>query len=91
MGDEIRNKRMAYFVCCISSFAERYKLTDRQAFNYLQRFRGMNFKSSSVLVKSFVISVAIKPGATALTLMFLAPNSFAKDLVKPIKPALAAE
>ena len=43
MGDEIRNKRMAYFVCCISSFAERYKLTDRQAFNYLQRFRGMNF------------------------------------------------
>ncbi len=34
--------------------------------------------------------VSMKPGATALTVMPREPTSFAKDFVKPIRPALAA-
>ena len=37
-----------------------------------------------------VIAVSIRPGATALTLMFLEPNSFATDFAKPSRPALEA-
>lgn len=43
MGEEIKNRRIAYFICCIAAFAERYNLTDKQAFGYLQRFKGIDF------------------------------------------------
>jgi hypothetical protein len=38
-----------------------------------------------------VNSVATRPGATALTVMFFAATSRARVRVKPITPALAAE
>ena len=38
-----------------------------------------------------VISVAMKPGATALTVMFLRPTSCARALVAAMSPPLAAE
>ena len=55
-----------------------------------KRFNGIK---SNIFVGSrlSVIFVLINPGATALTLIFLEPSSFAKDLVKPIKPAFEAE
>ena len=40
--------------------------------------------------RTSVISVSIKPGATALDLTPLEPNSRATDLVNPIIPALDA-
>ena len=53
-------------------------------------FKGI---ASTILLvsKSFVISVCINPGATAFTRMLREATSFAKDFVKPITPALAAE
>lgn len=38
-----------------------------------------------------VIFVSIKPGATAFTLIFEGPSSFASALVRPMTPALEAE
>ena len=35
--------RMTYFVYCIKAFAERYRLTSKQAFAYLNRFKGISF------------------------------------------------
>ena len=40
--------------------------------------------------KERVISVSIKPGAMVFTVTFLPPISRAKDLLKPIIPALEA-
>lgn len=37
-----------------------------------------------------VMSVAMKPGATALTVMFRPASSFARDFVMPMTPALLA-
>ena len=37
-----------------------------------------------------VMAVSMRPGATALTLIFLEPNSFASDLHRPIRPAFEA-
>ena len=37
------------------------------------------------------MSVAMKPGATTLTVMPREPISCASDLVRPIRPALAAQ
>jgi hypothetical protein len=36
------------------------------------------------------MAVLIYPGATALTVMFLEPSSFARDFVIPISPAFEA-
>ncbi len=38
-----QQNRMAYFVCCINAFAEHYNLTEKQAFAYLHRFKGLDF------------------------------------------------
>lgn len=35
--------RMTYFIYCINAFADRYKLTPKQAFVYLRRYKGMSF------------------------------------------------
>ncbi len=42
MNEQLQN-RITYFVYCINSFAERYKLSSKQAFAYLQRFKGLAF------------------------------------------------
>ncbi len=36
------------------------------------------------------MAVSMRPGATALTLIFLEPNSFASDLQRPMSPAFEA-
>ena len=41
--------------------------------------------------RAAVISVAMKPGATALTVTFRLASSLARLLVRPIRPALLAE
>ena len=42
MDDKLQN-RITYMVDCINAFAERYRLTAKQAFAYLNRFKGMDF------------------------------------------------
>jgi hypothetical protein len=34
---------MTYFIYCINAFDERYRLTAKQAFSYLYRYKGMDF------------------------------------------------
>ena len=47
--------------------------------------------STTFSSKTPVISVEINPGAIALERIFLDPNSFATDFVKPNIPAFDAE
>ena len=42
MDNDLR-ARITYMVYCINAFAERYRLTAKQAFAYLNRFKGMDF------------------------------------------------
>ena len=42
MDDKLQN-RITYMVYCINAFADRYRLTAKQAFAYLNRFKGMEF------------------------------------------------
>ena len=42
MNDQLKN-RVTYFVYCINMFAERYGLSSKQAFAYLQPFKGLHF------------------------------------------------
>lgn len=41
--DKDQQNRITYTVYCINAFAERYRLTAKQAFAYLDRFGGMAF------------------------------------------------
>ncbi len=49
-----------------------------------------SFSALSSSLKPCVISVSMKPGATALTVMLRLPISWASDFVNPIKPAFDA-
>ena len=40
--EEIKNK-VIYIDYCISAFADKYKLTNKQAYAYLSRFKGLDF------------------------------------------------
>lgn len=42
MNKQLSN-RVTYIIYCINAFAERYKLSTKQAFAYLQRFKGLDF------------------------------------------------
>ena len=42
MNTELRNK-IEYIVVCISEFANRYALTFRQSYNYLDFYKGIDF------------------------------------------------
>lgn len=35
--------RIEYIVCCVGAFAERFNLTNAQAYAYLRRFTGIDF------------------------------------------------
>lgn len=35
--------RIEYVVCCVGAFAARHKLTNYQAYNYLNRYSGIDF------------------------------------------------
>lgn len=35
--------RIEYVVCCVGAFAERFNLTNAQAYVYLRRFTGIDF------------------------------------------------
>ncbi|MDO4929868.1 MAG: DUF3791 domain-containing protein [Bacteroidales bacterium] len=37
------NNKVAYIICCINKFADRYGLSPKQSYAYLQRFRGVAF------------------------------------------------
>ena len=41
--NEQQQNRVIYIIYCINAFAERYKLSAKQAFAYLQRFKGLVF------------------------------------------------
>lgn len=40
--EEIKNK-VIYIDYCISAFADKYGLTNKQAYDYLSRFKGLEF------------------------------------------------
>lgn len=42
MDKQLQN-RVTYMIYCINAFAERYRLSAKQAFAYLQRFKGLTF------------------------------------------------
>lgn len=42
MNEQLQN-RVTYIIYCINAFADRYKLSAKQAFAYLQRFKGLVF------------------------------------------------
>lgn len=42
MNEQLQN-RVTYIIYCINAFAERYRLSTKQAFAYLQRFKGLAF------------------------------------------------
>lgn len=42
MNSELKNK-IEYIVACISEFANRHTLSFRQAFNYLDFYKGIDF------------------------------------------------
>ena len=58
------------------------------SFGVPPRFIGIELRHSSTALGSIasVISVSINPGAIALHLIFLDPNSSATDFVNPINP-----
>lgn len=35
--------RITYIIYCVSAFANRYGLSNKQAYSYLNRFKGLNF------------------------------------------------
>lgn len=41
--DKLLQNRVTYMIYCINAFAERYRLSAKQAFAYLQRFKGLTF------------------------------------------------
>lgn len=43
MNDKEQSNRLAYFIGCIGAFAEKYSLTNSQAYRYLKRFSGLDF------------------------------------------------
>ena len=42
MSEDNRYK-LTYIICVIGEFAKKYRLSDKQAFNYLQRYKGLSF------------------------------------------------
>ena len=36
-------KRIHYYVMCVSAFAQAKKLSQKDAFNYLEKFKGIDF------------------------------------------------
>ena len=42
MNKQLQN-RVTYIIYCINAFGERYSLSAKQAFAYLQRFKGLAF------------------------------------------------
>lgn len=43
MNDQDTYNRIEYIVACIGAFAQRYKLSNTQAYAYLRRFTGIDF------------------------------------------------
>ena len=43
MDKEQLHNRVTYMIYCVNAFARRYRLTAKQAFAYLSRFKGMAF------------------------------------------------
>ena len=42
MNEQLQN-RITYMIYCINAFADRYQLTAKQAFVFLNRFKGISF------------------------------------------------
>ena len=40
---ELQKNMIDYFVICINEFADRYRLTAKEAFEYLYEFQGLKF------------------------------------------------
>ena len=43
MSNEKKKCRMAYFIACVSEFARAHGLAHHESFDYLDRYKGMDF------------------------------------------------
>lgn len=43
MGERELSNRIEYMICCIGAFAERFSLSNSQAYKYLKHFEGLAF------------------------------------------------
>jgi hypothetical protein len=43
MVDRAIFNKIEYIVCCVGAFAERFNLTNAQAYAYMRRFNGVDF------------------------------------------------
>ena len=43
MSNEKKKSRMAYFIACVSEFARAHGLAHHESFDYLDRYKGMDF------------------------------------------------
>lgn len=43
MDERELSNRIEYIICCIGAFAERFSLSNSQAYKYLKRFDGLSF------------------------------------------------
>ena len=48
MSNRELSNRIEYFVGCIGAFAEKYSLSNSQAYKYLKRFSGLDFLEEAV-------------------------------------------
>ncbi len=43
MDDTILDKRISYTIACISEFAKRYQIPDKEAFIFLEKYKAIEF------------------------------------------------
>ena len=48
MNEQLQN-RITYMIYCVNAFADRYRLTAKQAFAYLTRFKGIDFLDDNTI------------------------------------------
>lgn len=43
MDDKLVADKVEYIIACVAEFAQRFKLSNRQSYVYLRRFKGIDF------------------------------------------------
>lgn len=43
MANDLIANKVEYIIACVAEFAQRFKLSNRQSYSYLNRFKGIDF------------------------------------------------
>lgn len=58
---KLQNEILEYIICCVGAFAERFSLTNGQAYKYLQQYGGVAYLHKHYnIVHTFSIDDAIE-------------------------------